>query len=216
MDTSVSHTAVSCQLTRTPSFSIFISASDSNNHDRTQAMILVMNCGASNCSLSVAKERTSMIGKTISHYQIIDKLGQGGMGEVYKARDTRLNRFVAIKSLPPDRGSDRGVPKDRRISPGTKFPDSGCLFPFRQLVARRQKHRDHRVQHQVGPLDTPRFSAASPWLVLKKLKRLHRKTLQAPDPRWKELSRCVRKPRSSRMRWLIVIGLFFRLDFSRR
>ncbi|HET9950874.1 MAG TPA: protein kinase, partial [Candidatus Eisenbacteria bacterium] len=79
----------------------------------------------------------SPIGKTISHYRIVEKIGAGGMGQVYRARDLRLDRDVAIKILPPEATRDRTAAerflREARASSALHHPNVVAIYGLEEI-----------------------------------------------------------------------------------
>ena len=75
-----------------------------------------------------------MIGTTLSHFKVIEKLGQGGMGGVYRAEDTNLDREVAIKVLPEEFTNDpqrlARFEREAKLLASLKHPNIAAIYGF--------------------------------------------------------------------------------------
>ena len=89
-----------------------------------------------------------MIGTRVAHYEILEQLGQGGMGIVYKARDTRLDRFVALKFLPPHLSAD---------------PTANARFIQEAKAASALDHANICTVYEIGQTDDGRLFISMPF-----------------------------------------------------
>ena len=111
-----------------------------------------------------------MIGRTLSHYKVLDEIGRGGMGIVYKALDLRLNREVALKVLPPDlvfeRGRRRRFAQEAKAAAAIKHPNIAVVYDIDEEEGETFITRSKPELNTISRSDARPLSSGSPDLLV--------------------------------------------------
>jgi eukaryotic-like serine/threonine-protein kinase len=100
-----------------------------------------------------------MVGKVLAQYQICEKLGEGGMGVVWKARDTHLDRFVALKTLPAERLADaerkRRSVQEAKAASALNHANIVHIYDIAEADGVQLHFNGIRARQDAGPVDRP-------------------------------------------------------------